>query len=100
MKKVGLTGNIGSGKTTISHVFKILGISVFNSDMEAKRLMIENQGLKNNLVSEFGVNVFLGSRLNRQYLSKISFSDKSVLDKLNQLVHPVVQKEFENWSKN
>ena len=98
MKKVGLTGNIGSGKTTIARLFEVLGIAVFNADVEAKRLMTTDSELKDNLISEFGKEVFIDNQLNRKYLADLAFNNDLILKKLNALVHPVVQNAFEKWS--
>lgn len=98
MKRIGLTGNIGSGKTTLASCFEILGIAVFNADNQAKLLMNKDVNLKQSLIAEFGIKVFLNNELNRKYLSKLAFNDDLVLKRLNALVHPVVQEAFEKWS--
>lgn len=98
MKRIGLTGNIGSGKTTIASCFEILGVAIFNADNEAKLLMNEDIYLKQSLITEFGKDVYLDNELNRKYLSKLAFNDDLVLKRLNALVHPVVQDAFEKWS--
>ena len=98
MKKRGLTGNIGSGKTTIASLFEVLGIAVFNADNEAKRLMSDDKILKNELIVAFGKEVFVENKLNRKYLADLAFSDELVLKKLNSLVHPFVQHAFDKWS--
>jgi dephospho-CoA kinase len=97
MKKIGLTGNIGSGKTTVSNVFKTLGVPVFYADDEAKRLMVEDESLKNQLVNAFGAEIYDNNLLNRKYLSELAFNDESVLERLNAIVHPVVQNYFDDW---
>ena len=98
MKRIGLTGNIGSGKTTVASCFEILGVAVFNADKEAKLLMNEDVNLKQSLIAEFGKDVYLDNELNRKYLSNLAFNDDLVLKRLNALVHPVVQDAFEKWS--
>lgn len=98
MKRIGLTGNIGSGKTTVASCFEILGIAVFNADKQAKLLMNKDVYLKQSLIAEFGKEVYLDNELNRKYLSKLAFNDDLVLKRLNALVHPVVQEAFEKWS--
>ena len=98
MKRIGLTGNIGSGKTTVASCFEILGIAVFNADKQAKLLMNKDVNLKQSLIAEFGKEVFLNNELNRKYLSNLAFNDDLVLKRLNALVHPVVQEAFEKWS--
>ena len=98
MKRIGLTGNIGSGKTTVAFCFEILGVAIFNADKEAKLLMNEDVYLKQSLIAEFGKDVYLDNELNRKYLSNLAFNDDLVLKRLNALVHPVVQDAFEKWS--
>lgn len=98
MRRIGLTGNIGSGKSTIASCFEVLGVAVFNADNEAKRLMKYDNSLKHKLIAEFGNDVFSNNNLNRKYLSDLAFNDGSVLKKLNALVHPVVQHAFDKWS--
>lgn len=98
MKRIGLTGNIGSGKTTVASCFEILGIAVFNADKQAKLLMNKDVNLKQSLIAEFGKEMYLDNELNRKYLSKLAFNDDLVLKRLNALVHPVVQEAFEKWS--
>ena len=98
MKRIGLTGNIGSGKTTVASCFEILGIAVFNADKQAKLLVNKDVYLKQSLIAEFGKEVYLDNELNRKYLSKLAFNDDLVLKRLNALVHPVVQEAFEKWS--
>ena len=98
MKRIGLTGNIGSGKTIIASCFEVLNIPVFNADNVAKLLMNKDVNLKQSLIAEFGKEVFLNNELNRKYLSKLAFNDDLVLKRLNALVHPVIQEAFEKWS--
>jgi len=98
MKRIGLTGNIGSGKTIIASCFEVLNVPIFNADKEAKLLMNKDVNLKQSLIAEFGKDVFLNNELNRKYLSKLAFNDDLVLKRLNALVHPVIQEAFENWS--
>lgn len=97
MKKIGLTGNMGSGKTTISKVFVTLGVAVFYADDEAKRLMVHDEDLKKQIIEAFGFQVYDGNKLNRNYLSELAFNDDRILQKLNEIVHPVVQNYFLDW---
>jgi len=97
MKKIGLTGGIGVGKTYVSEVFKSLGVPVFNADIEAKKLMITSKKLMDLVKSEFGEDIYVNENLNKEKLASIVFSDKSKLKKLNSLVHPIVKAEFEQW---
>ena len=100
MLKVGLTGGIGSGKTTVSEVFHSLGIPVYNSDKRAKYLMENDPSLRVAIIQYFGEESYRSEVLNRLYLSEQVFSDKSKLQKLNSIVHPVVGNDFALWCKN
>ena len=100
MLKVGLTGGIGSGKTTVSEIFYSLGIPVYNSDERAKYLMENDTSLRKDIIEYFGEESYRSEGLNRLYLSKEVFLDKSKLQKLNSLVHPVVGSDFAIWCKN
>lgn len=100
MLKVGLTGGIGTGKSIIAKVFNLFNIPVYDSDLEAKRLMIESLEIRNQLISRFGSEVYhADSTLNRKYLSSIIFNNPQALQKVNGIVHPVVRKDFQSWSK-
>ena len=94
---VGLTGGIGSGKSTIAAFFASLGVPVYDSDTEAKKLM-HSAGLKTPLVEAFGKEVFQNERLNKTWLSKQVFSDEQALEKLNRIVHPAVRVHFMEWA--
>jgi len=97
MIKVGLTGGIGSGKTTVANYFNELGIPVYFADDEAKKLMNSSIEIKNSLISEFGENTYQNGELNRKYLASIVFHDKSKLNIINRIVHPAVTKHFAKW---
>lgn len=99
MKKIGVTGGIGSGKTYVSEVFRSLGIPIFYADIQAKKLMISSEKLIKLLKKEFGNEIYENADLNKEKLSSIVFSDSDKLQKLNSLVHPIVKKEFSNWCK-
>jgi dephospho-CoA kinase len=97
--KVGITGGIGSGKTTVCHIFELLGIPVFYADDEAKKLMIYDQILINEIKLAFGVqSYFEDGNLNRKHISDIVFKDTDQLKKLNSFVHPAVFRAMETWS--
>ncbi len=97
--KVGITGGIGSGKTTVCHVFQLLGIPVFYADDEAKRLMISDQILVKEITLEFGApSYFEDGSLNRKHISDIVFKDSDQLKKLNSFVHPAVFRAMESWA--
>lgn len=97
MLKVGLTGGIGSGKSTVARIFEGLGIPVYYADVEAKRIMDESQPLRESLIRHFGQEVFAGGQLNRSYLAGIVFKDKEKLELLNSLVHPETLRDADEW---
>jgi dephospho-CoA kinase len=100
MKKIGLTGGIGVGKTFVASIFQKMGIAVFSADIYAKRCMQESKELKDAIVQYFGADVYKNGELQKQKLAEIVFSDSGKLNVLNKLVHPFVQIEFEKWCKN
>ena len=95
--KIGLTGGIGSGKSTVAQLFEVLGIPVYYADMEAKRLMNEDLKLKSSITAIFGEGAYTNKILNRKYISSIVFSDPAKLEQLNAIVHPATKKDSENW---
>ena len=97
MKIVGLTGGIGSGKTTIAKMFEALGVPVYYADDEAKNLMNTSIKIKNRLIDEFGNETYINGKLNRHYLANLVFNDKEKLFKINKIVHPEVDNHFNNW---
>ena len=99
MKKIGITGGIGSGKTYVASVFKSLGIPIFNADIQAKKIMTSSRKLIKLLKEEFGNDIYKDSDLNKEKLASIVFSNSDKLQKLNSLVHPIVKEEFNNWCK-
>lgn len=96
---VGLTGGIGSGKSTIATMFKELGVPVYNSDERAKHLMNTSKKIKKQLIKLLGKKAFVDDQLNRGYIAKKVFNDVDLLEQLNGIVHPVVRKDFIKWSK-
>lgn len=94
---VGLTGGIGSGKTTVARMFKALGIPIYIADEEAKKLMLRSKIIKRKLIALFGEDAYTNEGLNRSYLSQIIFNDKTALEQMNAVVHPRVAKHFEKW---
>ena len=99
MKIVGLTGGIGSGKTTVAKLFMELGVPVYFADDEAKALMNRSKVIRRKLIELFGKRAYIKSGLNRPYLSKKIFNDKSLLDKMNAIVHPKVASHYKRWLK-
>ncbi len=101
MIKLGITGGIGSGKTTVCHFFSLLGIPVYNSDLRAKILMNNSEEIRENIMSLFGNDIYLtNGTLNRKKLSKLVFNSKCLLQKLNNIVHPAVREDFLLWTKS
>ena len=97
MLRIGLTGGIGSGKSTVAKVFETLGVPVYYADEAAKRLMNEDEKLKEKIQQYFGKEVYINGKLNRTYLSSIVFNDSKKLEQLNALVHPVTIQDAIDW---
>ena len=97
--KIGLTGGIGAGKSTISQIFKSIGIAIFNSDSYAKELLINDKYIIRKIVQKFGDNIQKNDIIDKEKLSQIVFSDKEKLAQLNQIIHPKVKLKFESWVK-
>lgn len=98
MLKIGITGNIGSGKTTVSKMFELLGIPVFYADDEAKKVMTADAILVASLKETFGPEAyFTDGSLNRKFIAGIVFNNPAELAKLNAIVHPAVFRAFDNW---
>lgn len=98
MKVIGLTGGIGSGKSTVARVFETLGVPVFDADREALALYEQDESLLAEVKHRFGAAVIQpDGRLNRQALASIVFNDAEALQQLNAMVHPRVAKKFEAW---
>jgi dephospho-CoA kinase len=96
-KILGLTGGIGSGKTTVSKMFTALGVPVYNADHEAKVLMQSSEKIKSKIIELFGEKAYLKNGLNRSYIAQIVFKDKKKLNALNAIVHPEVAAHFDTW---
>lgn len=99
VKIIGLTGGIGSGKTTIAHHFHSLGVPIYIADDAAKEVMQEKSIIES-LKYSFGDSIFEGEQLNRGALASIVFNDSDKLAQLNSIVHPVVRAHFDNWIQN
>ncbi|MFD2519127.1 dephospho-CoA kinase [Salinimicrobium flavum] len=97
MKVLGLTGGIGSGKTTVANFFRELGVPVYIADDEAKELMNSDPGVKKAITEIFGENSYTSNGLDRKYLADRVFKSKELLEKLNAIVHPAVNRHFEEW---
>lgn len=100
MKIIGLTGGIGSGKTTVANMFRELGIPVYDSDKEAKLLMNTSRKLRKAIISLFGDNAYVNNVLNRKFIADKVFKDSNLLNKLNSIVHPAVREHFLVWAKS
>ena len=94
MKIIGLTGGIGSGKSTVLELFKILGVKTYSADESAKKLVNTDPYLINLIKSSFGENIYDKGQLNSKKLSDIVFEDKEKLKLLNSIIHPAVAKDF------
>jgi dephospho-CoA kinase len=96
--KIGITGGIGSGKSIVCKIFSQLGIPVYEADAAAKQLMNTDQELISNLKKEFGEKIYNSkNELNKKALAEIVFNNPHALKKLNNLVHPAVRIDFDNW---
>jgi dephospho-CoA kinase len=94
---IGLTGGIGSGKTTVAKIFEVLGIPIYYADDAARALMNSDETLKRSIKKHFGEESYVNDELNRHYLASQVFTDSYKLDLLNSLVHPVTIRDAENW---
>lgn len=98
MYKVGITGGIGSGKSTVCAILAEFGVAVYDSDSRAKRLMNEDNTLRERLVERFGSEVYCAEGLNRRYLAERVFGNPEELKALNAIVHPAVMDDFDRWA--
>ncbi len=100
MLKVGITGGIGSGKTTVCKLFELLGVPIYSADDESKKLLDEDKNVKAQILDLFGKEIVDDSGyVDRKKLAGIVFKDKGQLEKLNAVLHPAVGLHFENWLK-
>lgn len=98
MKIIGLTGGIGSGKTTVAKMFHQLGVPIYIADSEAKKLM-HTERIRKQLINLFGNQAYIDNQLNNKLIAQIVFNDKTLLQQLNNIVHPEVRKHFQQWIK-
>lgn len=96
---VGLTGGIGSGKTTVAKLFQALGIPIYIADVEAKRLMNTSKVIKRKLIALFGDEAYIHNELNRPFIASKIFNDSNLLSQMNAIVHPKVGSDFRRWLK-
>ena len=97
--KVGITGGIGSGKSTVCHLLADRGVAVYDSDARAKALMNESDALRDELVEAFGEECYTAEGLNRAYLASQVFGNEEALQRLNGIVHPAVREDFRAWAE-
>jgi len=94
---LGITGGIGSGKSTVSKIFEVLGLKIYQSDDMAKYLMENDNKLISSIINHFGEESYIDGKINKEYISKNVFYDKEKLKIINNLVHPVVINDFKKW---
>ncbi len=99
MKKIGITGGIGSGKSVVTQLLGVLGYPVYDTDYHAKWLMHNSDKLKKSLKEEFGEDIYLDGQLDRPRLASVVFADPIRLKKLNSIVHPSVREHFNQWAQ-
>ncbi|MCB0447918.1 MAG: dephospho-CoA kinase, partial [Gelidibacter sp.] len=99
MKIIGLTGGIGSGKTTVANMFADLGVPIYIADSEAKQLMNTSKVIRRKLIALFGEMAYSQQGLNKDYIASKIFNDKTYLSKMNAIVHPKVGQHFKRWLK-
>ncbi len=101
MKRIGITGGIGSGKSTVCEIFKTLDIQVYNADIEAKKIMVSNASVKKQVKTLLGEQAyFRNGKPDRKYIASKIFSDKVLLDGINKIVHPAVNMDTARWMEN
>lgn len=96
---VGISGGIGAGKSIISRVFRVLGVPFYDADTRAKELMVESDSLRSAIEVLFGEESYEAEDLNRKHIASKAFYNPKLLSQLNELVHPAVQMDFEEWVK-
>lgn len=98
MIRVGVTGGIGTGKTTVCRVFSKLGIPIYYADNEAKRLMDVGTGsIREQLIALLGEEIYIGNKINRPLMAAMIFHDQELLAEVNRIVHPRVTEDFQHW---
>lgn len=100
MKKIGITGGIGSGKSYVSDIIKSMGFPVYHSDESAKSLMEINPVIKEGLLLLFGDSIYEKGELNKKKLAELIFESSELREKVNALVHPIVRADFAQWASN
>ena len=95
--KVGITGGIGSGKSTVAKIFEVLGIPVYYADEAARRIMNDDEQVRQQIIAYFGPSAYKNNQLDRQYIGSQVFNNKEKLELMNSLVHPATIRDSENW---
>lgn len=98
MKKIAVSGGIGSGKSTVCKVFEQLGFPVFYSDVEAKLLMVNNTDVIHQIIDLLGEEAYLNGELNKKFVADKIFNDVDLKERMNAIVHPAVRKAFNDWT--
>lgn len=98
-KVIGLTGGIGSGKSTVARLFADLGVPIYIADERAKKLMNTSKVIQRELITLFGNQAYANNELNRNFIASKIFNDKALLQKMNAIVHPKVGADFKRWLK-
>lgn len=99
MRKIGITGGIGSGKTTVCEIFKLLGVPVFHADLEAKFLQNNDLHIRDRLIKLFGKQIYSKDRmLDRKKMAGLIFNDSEALANVNSIIHPAVRQNFLKWT--
>ncbi|WP_308600782.1 dephospho-CoA kinase [uncultured Dysgonomonas sp.] len=99
MIKLGITGGIGSGKSTVSQIFSLSGVPVYIADIESKRLVATSPTIRKKLINLFGEELYSGGVLNKPLLASLIFNDKKKLETVNAIIHPEVEHDFIEWVK-
>ena len=97
MMKIGITGGIGSGKSTVCELFSLLGVPVYAADLRARQLMESDPDIRTTLTAQFGSELYREGTLNRKLLASLIFANKELLQRVNRAVHPVVAADFAEW---
>lgn len=100
MLRVGITGGIGSGKSTVCQIISAMGYPVYNADIEAKKLTNQNADIIRGVSSIFGKDIYVSGELDRKRVGQLVFANKDLLERLNSVIHPVVSAHFEEWIKS
>lgn len=99
MYKIGVTGGIGSGKSTVCELLRDRGVAVYDSDSRAKQLMAESDALREQLIAAFGAECYNADGLDRAFLASKVFGNEEALQQLNSIVHPAVRADFQTWAE-